>query len=284
MPAIAGVSFIAAGILVAVGVGAMLWSLYGPRPRTPAPVARPDWRRPAAPTVRPFTGPPQELAAGVRAATIPPSMPTPAWMPWTFGRIDFGSEQAVQMIFNLNTGLDQPEIAVADFIPHAWTPELFSSGLFNPGRPDDHGVAWLDDAGRVGLWLHSGTGEAAWEIQELLERDQHGRFRQYQDAQPLLDQYVTGSQVELYQADAMQIAYIAVAIRVGPQDVAELQRHVMDLAEHLGFANQLYTSDVLMVYFCGRLLNGEGPYRIPNESPWQQARFVLALVPALSND
>lgn len=278
MPVIAGVSFLAAGVLVMIGVGAMLWPLVGPHPRPPIQ-ARPTvsgWP-PIPATPEPTNIPPLEIIAG----PSPSPSPSPTPEPWAFGRVDFSRTSPVLMIFNLETGPDDVAVAISEFTPHVWTPELFASGLFNPRLEDDHGVAWLDDADRIGLWLHSGTGEAAFEIQEVLERDQHGYFRNYRDVQPLLNRYIAGSLVELYQGDVRQNAYIAAAVRIGPQGVADLQQHVMDMAEYLGIANDLYSDDVLMIYFCGRLLNGEGAYRIPNESPWQQARFILALVPAM---
>lgn len=275
MEAIAGWAFIAAGILVAVGAGAMLWSIYGPRPR---PSVQPVVYRSAEQRPTTFT---QPTALPPTAAPRPTATALPN--PWAFGRIDFGQPEPVLMIFDLRVGEGLIETAVVDLIPHVWTPELFGSDLFNARRPEDHGVVWQDDEGRVGLWLHSGPGEASYDLQELLERDQRGYFRSYREIQPLFDRYLIGSQVSLYQGDRQQPAYVAAATRVGPQDVGALQPHVTDMAEYLGLQNDMPTSQpALMLYFCGRLLNGEGPWRIPDESPWQQARFVIGLVPALS--
>jgi len=277
MSTIAGASFLLAGILAMVGTGVLLWSYLGPRP--PAPPAP----RPAAwPTTPPATVTAAATAVGVpaelSALRFTDALPVDS-VPWFYDGIDFGKEQTVMVALEMGVG-DDPKDILITFMPHVWTPEIFAGGIFDADRPDDHGVVWEDDAGRTGLWLHSGAGEVMFPLQEWLERDGRGYFRRWDDAQAFLDQYVVGRRVHVWQGEGYSLSRIRAAVRIGPRDVAGVQAHVMDLAEYAGLAGRLTGSpEALLLFFCGRLLNGEGEWMLRDESPWMQARYVIALVP-----
>lgn len=287
MPAITGVLFLTAGILTFVGLGVYLWNAVGPKPPqlafaglssgTPLVMTR----IPTA-TVQPtpLTNPiPLEVPGNIYEPPRPALTPTPQ-APWTYYGLDLNSGPEVEIRFDL---LDEQPILLPSFTSHAWTPTLFSEGLFDWRLKENHGVVWEDLNGRLGLWLHSGPDEVMFPLQERLEREDSGYFRHYEDAQTYLDKQI-GAGVSIYQGNQLSTSQIAAAVRVGPGGISALQSKVMDLVPYLaetypglGFESLVGRQDVLILYFCGRLLNGES--KNPDYPYWQQARFIIAIVP-----
>lgn len=164
---------------------------------------------------------------------------------------------------------------------HTWYPGIGDTDIFNPGS--NTAISWQDTVGRYGLWVHSGHNQTMSELQNWIERNEHGNRVAVDLAEDRL-QSLVGSTVYLIQNDEPVFATIKAAIRIGPWEVEELSTHVMDLVEYLadyhpghGFDALRSRQDVLVLYFCGMALVGETPNS--NYDRWTQARFIIALVP-----
>lgn len=161
-----------------------------------------------------------------------------------------------------------------------WTPTLLDAGGFAVGS--GVGLVWMDDAGRLGIWVHSGLRQTASPLQEYIERDENGYLRTHQEAEAVLES-MFGMQVLMVQGDNYSLSQIVAAVRVPPAGVDALEDHVGDLVEYLGFGYPesgfatIPTHDVLTIFFCGMRLGGEDAN--PHESRWRQARFIIALTP-----
>ncbi|MHC4799937.1 MAG: hypothetical protein ACYTF1_25150 [Planctomycetota bacterium] len=165
---------------------------------------------------------------------------------------------------------------------HGWTPEILSNGVFAPGT--GNAVAFEDSGLRTGLWLHSGYGETAGMLQRYLELNKDGYRHEIWTVDEVLKTKIVGARVFIQQSDSMRNAKIVAAARVPPDGVIEIAAHVMDLVPYIienypdhGFEEIADRSDVLMLYFCGRVLTGEDAH--PDLPSYQQSRFILAMVP-----
>lgn len=262
---IAPILLIAGASLTVAGLVALAWSIYGPRRSEPERVEMTlRFQASATPTITPFLPQPATAAA--------PTL-TPIPNPWLYDGLDMSGGGQIVTAFD-GLALLEP------FTPHIWTPDALSSGIFDLGAGT--ALAWLDDAGRVGLWLHSGLDQTASPLQEYVERDGRGYLRTVGDAEAVLDKLL-GTEVLLMQARRSSRSQIVAVVRIAPDQVDRLSTHVGDMIEYLaynypesGFA-VLPRTDVLTLFFCGLRLGGEESN--PKVSYWRQARFIIALTP-----
>jgi hypothetical protein len=256
---IAGASLTVAGLL------ALAWSIYGPRRSKPERVEMtPMFQASASPTITPSL----PRAEVTQAPTV-----TPIHNPWLYDGVDMsGGGEVVTALDGL--ALLEP------FRPHIWTPDALGGGIFDLGAGT--ALAWLDDAGRVGLWLHSGLDQTASPLQEYVERDARGYLRTVAEAESVLDGLL-GREVLMMQAGRSSRSQIAAVVRIAPDEVDRLSTHVGDMVEYLAYNypesgfGVLPREDVLTLFFCGLRLGGEE--KNPNVSYWRQARFIIALTP-----
>lgn len=290
---LAGLLLLIGGAISLAGLGLYVWEQLGPKP--PALIApfgagfQPEVDMSSIveivaekPDPEQVSYPPVEIGGNIVESLVPfDEVEQLTRVPRVYDGIDFGSEKDATFFFDLR---GEDSYWLAPFTPHAWSPEIFTSGIFDYQRPEHHAVIWEDSAGRTGLWAHSGTDELMFPLQERFERNDLGWFLQYQEAQTYLKDHVYGSRVIMRQNNTLSYSRVAAVVRVGPEGVKDLQPHVMDMVPYLAesyagthFDSLLDRQDVLIIYFCGRKLAGE--VRNPELLYWQQARFILALVP-----
>jgi len=249
---------VAGGLLLLLAAAAQAANLRmarpagGPEIPTPTPSATPAPNRTPDPTRTAEPGP----------------TPTATPSEWAFGQVDLANPERLQLAFLLPG---------ATIYTRAFEPQPYELGIlawdgFGPGS--GKGIAWADWRARLGLWLHSGPDTTMTDLQAWLEADERAYILWPAEVNASLAAMV-GSRAILRQGDRQQWARVAAAVRVKPLDVAETQDHVDDLLEHLGLGE--IEPPVLMLYFCGRQLQGE---RVPPFTPhWQTARFVIVLQP-----
>ena len=261
---------LAGGITLMAGVGFYIWDVYGPKPPPLPPPPSPTAARLATITPSPTPFMPVEL-------TMMP-MPTPTVDPhaaWRFGNIDFASGDRLESIVIVFEGI----VTMPGFDSYPWTPSAFDSGVFDVGQGT--GLAWNDEAGRVGLWIHSGYGQTADLLQRYIERDEHGFLRTYTDAEARLEG-MRGTAVTIIQNGNVTRGVIADAARVAPLSVPALNTHVVDLVAYENERNALLRiatkTNVLMLFFCGERLGGEE--RNKAEPHFRQSRYIIAIVEA----
>lgn len=278
---LSGILLIVGGIVILVGLGAYLWKGLGPKPPSPPPTIV-GWPLVIEVTMTATPEPIPDIKSTPQPPLptpfLPEPTPTPA-EPWMFDGIDFDSPNEISILFEL---VDDDAYMLEPFTSHVWTSTTWWENAF--GLEGHHGVVWEDSNLRLGIWLHSGDGEVLFPLQEKFERDSKGWFRNYMDAQTYLQEHVYGSRVVIRQNDVTSIGWVKAVVRVGPQAVMEHQTHVMDLIEWLAkhyagvhFESLIDESEVLMIYSCGRLLNGEK--RNPDLPYYQQSRFIIAIMP-----
>jgi len=269
-----GILLILCGLVVLLGLGAYLWEGLGPKPPIPPPTIV-GWPLVIEVTMTPEPIPDHQA---VPTPFLPEPTPTLA-IPWVFDGIDFNSPNEISILFEL---VDDDVYLLEPFTSHAW--ELDTWWEYTFALEGHHGIVWEDSNLRLGIWLHSGDGEVLFPLQEKIERDSKGWFRNYMDAQTYLQEHVYGARVVIRQSDVISVGRVKAVVRVGPQAVLAHQTHVMDLIEWLAkryddahFDDLVEESEVLMIYSCGRLLNGE--VKNPDLPYWQQARFIIAIMP-----
>lgn len=251
---VAGASLSVAGLLT------LAWTIYGPRRSEPERTSL-RFQASVTPTIMPF------LPA---APTAPPATPTPD--PWTYDGLDLGVGSPLTSSFD---GLK----LIEDFTPKMWTPEMLNGGGFEVGS--GVGLVWMDDQGRLGIWLHSGLRQTASPFQDYLERDEHGYLRTHQEAEAVL-QSMLGRTVFFVQDDNYSLSEIVAAVRIPPVGVPSVEGHVGDLVDYLAFGYPesgfgTLPRPSLTIMFCGLRLGGEEAN--PAVNRWQQARFIIGLTP-----
>jgi hypothetical protein len=209
------------------------------------------------------------------------TIPIPIPDPFVIDNILFDSGNVIGLIFFVPEG----GIKIPQFTVNHWKPDIFDdSNFFNPG--DKSVVSFMDEARRVGLWLHSGGyGTTMYPLQFWLEN--LIAVRQLSPAeteQKLSDLIGTNVDVSVGVYDVGFMRVVA-AVRVPPDEVEELATHPMDMIPYIaenypetGFSNLVNKQQVVYLYFCGLALAGEEPN--PDANKWTQARFVIALTSA----
>ena len=210
------------------------------------------------------------------AAPDPTAVPTPdPHEAWRFGSIDFAdSGNSVTMVVGGTVTLNA-------FFPYQWTPTALDDGIFDVGKGT--GLAFADDFGRVGVWLHSGDDQTASQLQLFLEREPNGFRKTALQTEEILASLINVP-VFIAQDGHLQPATIVAAGRVPPLGVDSMTPHVADLIEYMaqtypnrGFELLEGRRDVLTIIFCGLRLVGEESD--PAVSFFRQARFVISMVP-----
>jgi hypothetical protein len=266
---------LAGTVLTVAGLLAFLWSRLGPRPFRPERQAEAERLQQAT---RPVVTLVTETIEGV-PALVPVMTPTPhPHAAWMYDGVDMASGQEVAVAIGSLTMLQ-------DFKPNPWTPDALERGIFDLG--DGTALAWADDVGRVGLWMHSGLHQTASALQEFIERDGRGYLRTTEEAETILSDELIGRGVLMLQGGHTSRSVITAAVRVPPLEVERLQPHVGDLVEYLaasypgdGFEALVERKDVLLFFFCGLRLGGERDN--PEEGYYRQARFIIALTPEVN--
>ena len=216
----------------------------------------------------------------IEAAGMPTPLPT-VWIEptpnqhaaWTYDGVDLASSQV--------TFVTVGGIALNPVTPYPWTPDSLGSGIFDWGHRT--GLAWADDHGRVGFWIHSGEDETAYPLQLVLERTPQGYLVSADEGEARLAALI-GAPVTIDQAGWAENSIVVAAVRVPPLEVPSLDGHVEDLAEYLaehypgqGWEQIVARDDALMLFFCGLRLAGEE--KNPRENFYRQARFIIGLLP-----
>lgn len=284
---IPAILLIVGGIIILVGVGLGLY--IRSRPPLPDPDLAEQFMleiplmehiqadRIYGPTLSPDPIPahPSVLAPG--SMTIPIPIPDPFVIDGTL----FDSGNEIGLIFFVPDG----GIKIPQFTVDHWEPGIFDDpNYFKPG--DKSVVSFMDEARRVGLWLHSGGyGTTMYPLQFWLENQiAVKQLSPSENEQKLSDLIGTNVDISVGDYDVGFMQVVA-AVRVPPDEVETLAGHAMDMIPYIaetypdaGFSNLVDKQQVVYLYFCGLALAGEEPN--PDANKWTQARFVIALTSA----
>ena len=210
--------------------------------------------------------------------------PTEEWM--VYDAIDL-REQQVEILITLNCN-DQ-EVYIRKFTVIPWYPEVFTNGQF--AVTSNNAIAW-EHLGFYGLWVHSGQDIignelTAFPLQNALERNDVGILHNPTSFNEALDSCLIGGEITIKQGETISLNQVVAAVRVPSGQVEEVSSHVMDLLPYLaetypdsGFDQM--TSPGMLLYFCGRRLNGES-YNL-NENYWTQSRIIIGFQPSTTSD
>jgi hypothetical protein len=270
------------GIVILAGVGLAWYQRVRPTPPDPGLVEQFVVEREQMPIpilASTFTPHPIPASPSVLAPTAVPT-PTPTPEPYVIEGIRYDRGAPIEFYFHVppHDVVEIPQVTV-----QSYRAELFDDpNFFQPG--DRVAISYLDDYGRVGLWIHSGGRQTAmYPLQKWLE--QHVAPPTFGDDKVLLTdlELLKGYDVDVIVADQYTgFMQVAAAVRVPPMEVPELTTHVGDIIPYL--AERYPASDfhllednqqVLFLYFCGLAMEGEE--RNPEANKWTQARFVVAL-------
>ena len=211
-------------------------------------------------------------------------VPTQEWM--VYDGIDL-REQQVEILVSLNC--DDQDVYIRKFTVIPWYPEVFSNGQF--AVTSNNSVAW-EHLGFYGLWVHSGQDIignelTAYPLQNALERNDVGLLHDPTSFDKALNSCLIGSKITIKQGDTISLNQVVAAVRVPSGKVEEVSSHVMDLLPYLaetypdsGFDKM--TTPGMLLYFCGRRLNGES-YNL-NENYWTQSRIIIGFQPLTTSD
>jgi len=232
-----------------------------------------------------FSSPTTETTTPIqKTPATPTKTPEPEWM--TYNGLDL-RDQDIEVLVLMNCNSDSVYLPSFTVIP--WYPDVFTQGDFLISA--NNSVAW-DHLGFYGLWIHSGLDSlgnplAAYPLQNYLERDARGYMRYPEEFEQAVQECLIGSQVRIKQGDTISINKVVAAVRIVPEDVEEVSRHVMDLVPYLaenypGKGFELLESPGMLFYFCGRALSGES--KNLNENYWVQARIIIGFEPAQESE
>jgi hypothetical protein len=280
---ISSLLLILGGIVILAGVGLAFYQYLKPSPPDPGLVEQFVVEREQMPTpLLPSTLTPNPIPTSptVLAPTnIPTPSPTP-YEPYVIENIRYAGGAPIELDFHVQ-GPTPKLIELPQFIVHDWREDIFDDpNFFKPG--DRTAVSYQDDAGRVGIWAHSGGRRTTmYPLQSYLEQsilpDTPDALESF-----LLTGSLVGSDVDVIVAGQyVGFMRVAAAVRVPPLEVPELLDHVMDIIPFLAenhdthFQSLINNQQVVFLYFCGLALEGEE--RNPDANKWTQARFVIAL-------
>lgn len=214
------------------------------------------------------------------ATEEPPATPEPekTWM--RFGGVSL-LEAPVNTRFRTAC---EDAIALPEFTVHAWTPEIFQSGLFDVGKSNV--VAW-EHMGYTGLWMHSGLDllgrvQSAFPLQEYLERHKSRRLNTPDEFDIKAALCLIGSEVVLEIGGESVTGTVSAVARVPAAGVQEVSEHVMDLVPYLaenypksGFGE--LEEGGLVLNFCGRQLSTEAANM--KADYYAQTRIIVGITP-----
>lgn len=247
-------------------------------------------RYPTSPPEQLFSPPtstpePSELPTDEPQSSTPNIEPPDPFIPETSSWSPLKLDEAIPtyMIFGLNTSPGLTSISTDIFYPVEWYPGVFQSEAFDPEKGG--AVSWVDNGGRTTLWVHSGPDNTMTSVQQYIETMPFTGFRvSAKEADRRLDEDIQDGRVTFVQSLTLIAGRVVAWARISPDLVEESNSHVMDLPVWLqdhypdqGWSFIQGVSDSIMIYFCGRQLQGEeGDSSRPY---WQQARIILGIVP-----
>jgi len=288
--ATSSVLLILGGIVILAGVGLRLYPLLRPAPPDPGLVEQFVVERQQMPTpILPSTFTPDPIPASpsvLAPASTPEPTPTPEPEPYVIEGIRFADGAPIQLRFHVPDSALSPGglIETAQFNVYQWYPEIFADpDFFKPGH--NEAVSYIDDAGRVGIWAHSGgTRTTMYPLQHWLEANLVNNLDPDIESGFRASTILAGADVDVVVAEQYSaFMHVAAAVRVPPTDVPELVTHVNDLIPYLAmtypgadFQSVVGSQQVVYLYFCGLALGNEPTN--PDANKWTQARFVVALV------
>lgn len=282
-------------LVISVVMGIVLYNKHGPHvplstvpPEiaasfiiTPQPTIEPS---PTPTPLKTFDSPKVDPTSPTEEVPILTPAPTQEWM--VYDGIDL-REQQVEILVSLNC--DDQEVYIQQFTVIPWHPEVFTNGQF--AVTSNNAVAW-EHLGFYGLWVHSGQDIignelTAYPLQNALERNEAGILHDPTSFDKALDSCLISSEISIKQGDTISLNQVVAAVRVPSEKVEEVSSHVMDLLPYLaetypdsGFDQM--TSPGMLLYFCGRRLNGES-YNV-NENYWTQSRIIIGFQPSTTSD
>lgn len=218
-----------------------------------------------------------EIAPQVTPTPIP--TPTVEWM--TYDSIDFNDSE-VEILFSLDC--DEDQIYFEKFRVVPYEPGILESDAYTNNF--EFSVAW-EHLGYYGLWIHSGVSHyygalTAYPLQMYLENDDNGYLLTVDEFNKKVDNCLIGSIARLKQDELISDNQIIAAVRIPPNEVSDLDSHVMELVPYLaekypdsGFDKM--NAPGLITTFCGRQLNGEN--QNPDLDYWTQARIIIGAMP-----
>lgn len=278
-------------LVLAVVMGTVLFVKYGPRRpliTNPQDIGA-TFEITPQPSFTPTSTPKMDeliLAPLQITPESPVVLPTPTreWM--VYEGINL-REQQVEILVSLNC--NEQEIYIPPFTVIPWYPEVFEDGNF--AVRSNNAVAW-DHLGIYGLWVHSGLDIlgnelTAYPLQNALERNESGTLHDPDSFKQALENCLIGGEIRIKQGETILLNRVVAAVRVPTDEVEEASTHVMDLVPYLsefypdsGF--EKLTSPGMLLYFCGRRLNGES-YNT-NENYWTQSRIIIGFEPVTASE
>lgn len=278
-------------LVIAVVMGIVLYTKYGPhKPSTVVPqTIATTFEITSQPSITPTLTPEmvESLIAPLEITTESPVIsptPTREWM--VYEGVDL-REQQVEILVSFNC--NEQEVYIPPFTIIPWYPEVFEDGKF--AIRSNNAVAW-DHLGIYGLWVHSGLDFlgnelTAYPLQNALERNKSGTLHDPESFNQALKNCLIGGEIRIKQGNTISLNRVVAAVRVPTDEVEETSTHVMDLVPYLsefypdsGFEKM--TSPGMLLYFCGRRLNGES-YN-PNENYYTQSRIIIGFEPVTASD
>ena len=211
----------------------------------------------------------------------PVEIPEPEPTPDIWGKLDLtdGDETSIAFDHKDEWLITEP------FYPRSYRPGIFESEYFDPELSG--AVSWVDNQARVILWAHSGPDHTMTPIQRAIELDDRGFIVDRSIADERLRQDFMGRNIWFIQPGKVEyLTRVSAWARVTPDLVAEINEHVDDLPESLRMLYpdqgwEGFNRDTLILFFCGRQLAGDP--KDPTRPYWQQTRYVLGLLPYITD-
>lgn len=278
-------------LVIAVVMGIVLYTKYGPhRPlNTDSQEMAKTFEITPQPSVISTSTPKVNESLSVTPQVTPEPTaiaPTPAreWM--VYEGIDL-REQQLEILVSFKC--NDREVYIPPFTIIPWYPEVFDDGNFS--IRSNNAVAW-EHLGIHGLWVHSGLDIlgnelTAYPFQNAIERNESGTLHDPDSFKQAVENCLIGSEIRIKQGTTISLNRVVAAVRVPSSEVEEVSTHVMDLVPYLsdvypdsGFGKM--TSPGMLLYFCGRRLNGES-YNT-NENYWTQSRIIIGFEPFIASE
>lgn len=227
-------------------------------------------------TAIPLTDEPPQEAIESPPSAIPPPEPTPE----IWSTLDLTDGRDTYII----AYLEEP-VATGTFNPWSYRTGIFETELFDPDLAG--AVSWTDRLSRIILWAHSGPNHTMTILQRAIELDDRGFIVHRSVADERLRREVMDRTFTFVQGIEQTPTFVSAWARIPPDQVEELNGHVVDLPEYLrahypdqGWEG--FNRDTLILFFCGRQLAGDP--KDDSRPYWQQTRYVIGLLPFHTND